>query len=197
MKAARFEERRLPVVIPLRTLARNLSAIAVIAPSWPTGNTCIGFLLRWPMTISRWGTWFANPRASALALGQWQQTAALPAGPPSHCQGPRERGRRCGASLGGETEVTVVAEPDAICDACPNLATTGCTLHGEGSEQGIVRQDRDVMGRLGIVEGSSLPWRAIVERIAAKVEPDDLDAICGSCPWLPLGVCKAGLRKLR
>ena len=100
-------------------------------------------------------------------------------------------------SLGEETEVTVVAEPDAICDACPNLAPAGCTLHGEGSEQGIVRQDRDVMGRLGIAEGSSLPWRAIVERIAAKVEPDDLDAICGSCPWLPLGVCKAGLRKLR
>jgi hypothetical protein len=100
-------------------------------------------------------------------------------------------------SLGDESEVTVTAEPDVICEACPNLAPSGCALHGEGTEQGIVRQDRDVMARLGVEEGSSLPWRALVDRIAARVAPDDLDAICGSCPWLPLGVCKDGLRKLR
>lgn len=99
--------------------------------------------------------------------------------------------------LRNRSEVTVLAEPDAICDACPNLAESGCALHGEGSEQGIVRQDRDVMARLGIEEGATLAWGLIVERVAERVRPDDLDEICGSCPWLPLGVCKDGLRALR
>ncbi len=93
--------------------------------------------------------------------------------------------------------VTVLAEPDAICDACPNLADSGCALHGEGSEQGIVHQDRDVMARLGIEEGAVLDWGEIVERIAERIRPDHLDDICGECPWLPLGVCKDGLRALR
>ncbi|MHC4849258.1 MAG: DUF1284 domain-containing protein [Planctomycetota bacterium] len=101
------------------------------------------------------------------------------------------------AGLRNRSEVTVLAEPDAICDACPNLSSSGCALHGEGSERGIVRQDRDVMARLGIEEGAVLDWGEIVERIAERIRPHQLDDICGECPWLPLGVCKDGLRALR
>lgn len=95
--------------------------------------------------------------------------------------------------LGGTTEVTVVAEPDALCAACPNLKEGGCTLHGEGTERGIVRQDRDVLGRLGLAAGETVTWGEILARIRERVAPDDLDDICGTCPWLPLGHCKAGL----
>jgi len=101
------------------------------------------------------------------------------------------------AALGDASVVTVIAEPDVLCQACPNLAENGCALHGDGSEQGIVRQDRDVMARLAIEEGSALDWRTIVNRIARSIHPDDLDDICGECPWLPLGVCKKGLRRVR
>ena len=66
-----------------------------------------------------------------------------------------------------------------------------------GSEAGIVHQDRDVMRRLGIDEGATLEWDDIVARIASSVAPDDLDSICGNCPWLPLGVCKTGIAALR
>ena len=99
-------------------------------------------------------------------------------------------------SLGPDTPVTVSATPDVLCSSCPNLADSGCALHGEGSEAGIVHQDRDVMGRLEIAEGETIAWSAIVARIAASIEPSDLDSICGSCPWLPLGVCKSGIRAL-
>ena len=96
--------------------------------------------------------------------------------------------------LGGRTEVTVVAEPDSLCSACPNLKASGCALHGEGTEKGIVRQDKDVLARLGLSDGQTVTWGEILARIRARVKPDDLDAICGTCPWLPLGHCKAGLR---
>jgi len=101
------------------------------------------------------------------------------------------------AGLGDDAEVTVVAEPDALCTACPHLAAGGCTLHGEGTEQGIVLQDRDVLARLGLAAGQTVTWGEIRRRIRASVAPADLPSICGRCPWLPLGHCAEGLRRLR
>lgn len=100
-------------------------------------------------------------------------------------------------SLDDAAEVVVIDEPDRLCSACPNLVESGCALHGEGSERGIVHQDRDVMARLGIAAGETLAWGEIVARIRTRIAPDDLDDICGACPWLPLGHCKAGLIRLR
>ena len=99
-------------------------------------------------------------------------------------------------ALDHAAEVTVIDEPDVLCDACPNLSSRGCTLHGDGTERGIVAQDRDVMGRLNLDTGQTLTWGEILERIRQSIQPDDLDDICGSCPWLPLGHCKDGLRRL-
>jgi hypothetical protein len=99
--------------------------------------------------------------------------------------------------LGGRTEVTVVDSPDSLCAACPNLAASGCALHGEGTEKGIVKQDRDVLARLGLAAGQTVAWGEILDRIRASVRPDDLDDVCGTCPWLPLGHCKAGIARLR
>lgn len=105
--------------------------------------------------------------------------------------------KRIVGGLGGRTEVTVVAEPDSLCSACPNLKTSGCTLHGEGTEKGIVKQDKDVLQRLGLKANETVTWGEILDRIRMSVAPDDLDEICGTCPWLPLGHCKAGLSRLR
>lgn len=99
--------------------------------------------------------------------------------------------------LGEGTEVIVVDGPDRLCEACPNLAASGCTLHGEGTEATIVRQDRDVLRRLGLAAGETVPWGEILARIRVAVEPGDLDEICGTCPWLPLGHCREGLARLR
>ena len=100
-------------------------------------------------------------------------------------------------ALGETAEVTVVAGPDVLCEACPNLGAGGCLLHGEGSEPDIARQDRHVMGRLGIGIGETVHWGEILERIRKHVAPGDLDSICGDCPWLSLGHCQDGLRRLR
>lgn len=99
-------------------------------------------------------------------------------------------------SLDDDAPVTIVDRPDALCDACPNLTGDGCALHGPGTERGIVVQDRDVLRRLGLQADATVAWGEILRRIRTRVAPDDLDAICGTCPWLPLGHCKAGLRRL-
>lgn len=100
-------------------------------------------------------------------------------------------------SLGESAGISVIDEPDALCSACPNLSETGCALHGQGTESGIVRQDRNVLRRLGLESGTTVTWGDILERIREKIAPDDLDDICGACPWLPMGHCKEGLRRLR
>lgn len=92
--------------------------------------------------------------------------------------------------------VRVIARPDAICDACPHLHPDGCHLKGPGFEKAMKRQDQEVMVRLGISEGEALPWEEILHRIAARIEGEDLGAICGSCPWLPLGYCREGIDAL-
>lgn len=100
-------------------------------------------------------------------------------------------------SLDPDVEVTVLAEPDVLCSACPNLADTGCTLSGPGAEADMERQDRDVLRRLGIRAGETLRWGEILERIRRTVDPAHLDSICGACPWLSLGHCKQGLDRLK
>jgi hypothetical protein len=99
--------------------------------------------------------------------------------------------------LAPDAGVTVLDEPDALCAACPSLADDGCTLHGPGTERGIVHQDRDVLRRLRLEAGARVTWREVLARIAKSIEPDDLDDICGACPWLELGTCKAGIERLR
>lgn len=100
-------------------------------------------------------------------------------------------------SIDPKTSVQVVARPDEICNACPHLQTEGCHLKGAGFEAVMKRQDQAVMSRLGIAEGELLPWGEILHRIAAHIEGGDLDAICGHCPWLPLGYCREGIDALR
>ncbi len=94
------------------------------------------------------------------------------------------------------TPVRIIAQPDLICRACPHLQSDGCHLKGPGFEEPMRRQDREVMARLGIAEGEILAWGEILRRIAARIEGRDLDAICGACPWRPLGYCREGIEAL-
>ncbi len=93
--------------------------------------------------------------------------------------------------------VELVDAPDPICAACPNLDDGGCTLGGPDHEAHMRAHDRDVLGRLGLAAGEAIPWGRLLERIAGQIQGSDLDAICTTCPWLPLGVCRASVDDLR
>jgi len=93
--------------------------------------------------------------------------------------------------------VRVMALPDDVCLACPNLKMNGCNLKGPGFEISMRSQDRQVMSLLDIQEGEALPWHEILERIGQRMQGGMLPSICGDCPWLPLGYCREGIEKLR
>jgi hypothetical protein len=93
--------------------------------------------------------------------------------------------------------VDVFDRPDGVCQACPNLSAQGCRLNGDRSEADMQAQDRAVLSRVGCRAGERYQWRDILDRIRQRVSGDDLPAICGTCRWLPLGYCRAGLDELR
>jgi hypothetical protein len=93
--------------------------------------------------------------------------------------------------------VEIMDAPDAMCGACPHLLPTGCSLHGEESEQHMRAQDHDVLGRLGLHVGDRLPWGDILDRIRTSLTGESLTNICGQCRWLSLGYCRDGIERLR
>ena len=96
------------------------------------------------------------------------------------------------------TMIRIAAGPDHLCAACPHLdGDRGCALGRKPHEAHMRSQDADVSARLGLVPGRVLAWSEILARIAKHVAPDDLPAICTTCPWLPLGSCAAGIAALR
>ena len=93
--------------------------------------------------------------------------------------------------------VRLVAEPDRLCDACPNLAAGGCTLGGPDHEAHMRSHDETVLERLGLRAGEALAWGEVLERIRGSIRGADLTEICTTCPWLPLGVCRQSVDALR
>lgn len=95
-----------------------------------------------------------------------------------------------------EALVKITLSPDYICNACPHLSHTGCTLQGEGHEKHMRLQDEVVLKRLGLKEGEEVKWQNIKKRISERIKGRDLTHICHNCPWLPTGVCAKGIDRL-
>ena len=93
------------------------------------------------------------------------------------------------------TTVRVISTLADLCSACPNLGLKGCASR-PGAERRVHMHDLTVMERLHISEGEALPWGTIKQRIAASVQPQDLQTLCRNCRWLPYGYCTQGLSQL-
>lgn len=95
------------------------------------------------------------------------------------------------------TVVKVVYKPDEICASCPFFSDSGCRKEGSQSEEDVRRRDYAVMDKLMLATGDMMPWEDMRALIKSKMRPEDLDAICGDCQWLPLGHCADGLKALK
>lgn len=92
--------------------------------------------------------------------------------------------------------VRVIRGLDTACWRCPH--------HGEGvceasptSEAHVLGLDQNVLAHLGLVSGEVYDKAELIARTRERVHPDDLDHLCAGCSWLPYGVCKEGIAKLR
>ncbi len=90
-----------------------------------------------------------------------------------------------------ETPVQVVDVPDGICAAFPADQPGHCL------EADVVERDRRVIARVGLNVGDVLTWRELRRRLGAAFSPADLDGLCTTCRWLPLGFCREGLAALQ
>jgi hypothetical protein len=90
-----------------------------------------------------------------------------------------------------ETVIAVVDTPDGICAAFPPELPTHCR------DTSVISRDRAVLGAMGLQAGSTPTWGQARQAVARAFAPDDLQQLCASCPWLPLGHCAAGLGRFR
>jgi len=99
---------------------------------------------------------------------------------------------RLRARGGDAVAIEITDSSDPICAPCPHRRGAGCTRQAK-----IDALDARHAAALGLAPGDVLTWGAAQERIAARVAPDDLDRLCAGCQWLPLGLCKAAVARLR
>lgn len=97
------------------------------------------------------------------------------------------------AFFSGSPQVTVIAECDDICAACPHKVAGVCRKSAE-SEGSVAAKDISVLDRLGLTPGSAHAAGALRALITGTVRPVTLRAMCSGCEWLPAGYCEAGLK---
>ncbi|NMD71155.1 DUF1284 domain-containing protein [Bacillus sp. DNRA2] len=92
--------------------------------------------------------------------------------------------------------ITVVAGFDNACMACPNRGERVCEA-SIGSQKHVLSMDIKVLNHLGLMVGKKYQKSKLMELVAMKVKPDDLDFLCKGCSWLQYGVCKQGILELK
>ncbi len=85
---------------------------------------------------------------------------------------------------------------DDICSACPFNIEGFCGNEAVGGEEAVRRKDREVGERLELGARKEYGIRRILNLIKKKIKPGDLSDICGDCPWLEMGYCEEGLRRI-
>lgn len=92
--------------------------------------------------------------------------------------------------------IRVVATLDDACTACPHNGGTIC-IASAGSDEHVKTMDEKVIEHLKLEKDKLYRKSKLIDWTAKMVKPDDLDYLCKDCSWLPYGVCKAGIEKLK
>ena len=92
---------------------------------------------------------------------------------------------------GDDTLITVVNKADIICGPCPHRRGEGCATQDQ-----IDKLDRNHAAALNLVDGETLSWAEVKDRIASKVNKGDLKNLCEGCQWLSYGLCEDALAQL-
>ncbi len=93
-------------------------------------------------------------------------------------------------------DIEVVADLDDTCQACPHQGQTTCEKSPSSNDH-VLSLDHHVIHHLDLQPGDKYAKSELVQRVADKVDPEDLDHLCQGCSWLSYGVCKDGIRALK
>jgi hypothetical protein len=96
-----------------------------------------------------------------------------------------------------DMKVKLLNKPDAICAACPHNSNGVCANEEIGSEEHVALKDLDVLERLGLKVGEVVTMNEILSSVRDKIEVGYLAIICRDCPWLDLGYCAEGIRRVK
>jgi hypothetical protein len=99
---------------------------------------------------------------------------------------------RLRAGDGGAAVIEITGAADAICAPGPRRRGDGCA-----DQPRIDRLDAAHAAALDLAAGQRLTWAEAQDRVRARITPERLDTICEGCRWLPMGLCKAAVARLR
>jgi hypothetical protein len=95
-----------------------------------------------------------------------------------------------------DTMLEIISRPDYICDSCPNLTDTGCSLGNCGNpEERIHLRDKEVMDLLGLSEGQIISVHDAFKLAESRISPEKLIEICSQCDWLSRSSCAENISK--
>lgn len=93
-------------------------------------------------------------------------------------------------------EIELIKGCDDICRACPFNINGLCENEAVGGEERVRERDRQVAGRLDLKAEDILTIKEVLDSVKKKIKPGDLSVICKDCPWLKMGYCAEGLKKI-
>ena len=75
--------------------------------------------------------------------------------------------------------VTLQAQTDHICEACPHNRKGVCTSDNKAADY-----DRQVLSRLGLHQGDTMRWLDFSRLVSEQIlETGKREEICGECQW--------------
>lgn len=95
-----------------------------------------------------------------------------------------------------DLRIEIIKECDDICAACPFNIKGLCENEVVGGEERVRERDSQVAERLALKTGNALTIKEILDSVKEKIKPGDLPVICKDCPWLKMGYCIEGLKKI-
>jgi len=95
-----------------------------------------------------------------------------------------------------DLRIEIIKECDDICAACPFNIDGLCENEAVGDEERARERDKQIARRLDLKTGDILTVKEVMDLLKKKIKPGDLSVICKDCPWLKMGYCARGLKKI-
>ena len=89
-----------------------------------------------------------------------------------------------------QQKIRVTSQVDEVCQPCPHRQGAACQ-----SQAKVMHLDALHLQALALQEGQLLTWQEAVARIHTAINETTFEAICSTCSWYALNICRHHLFK--